>query len=482
MSLMNTCCNLLSIVLLFQMALFTAPAQAAADVEDGLALLGRMEAAFVAVADKVMPAVVSIDVQQTRSLFPERGGSSGPDSVPRNELYRFFGIPQEYRQLERRVMGTGSGFIVYSDGYILTNYHVIENADSITVQTVDGTEYEATIHGPDPKSDLALIKIDATDLPTVVLGDSDAMKVGQFVMAIGNPSGFDHTMNVGHVSALGRFNISPTNRDFSQENFIQTDAAIGLGMSGGPLVNISGEVVGISTLMAPFAQSLGFAVPINMAKEVLDELKEKGRVVRGYLGVRAKALDYGVGSQYGLENDNGALVMEVMPGSPADEVGLLAYDIILEVSGKAVDNANELVRTVSRMKPGDEMALVVVRDKKELRLTVALVEQPTVAEQEPAGAGRSPLDLVCRNLNDEEIERLGVKTGVIVTEVKADGVASKGGIQSGDVILEVNRRPITNALQFYQALDDMETEGYLILMIHRDGRRLIRHLRIPENE
>jgi S1-C subfamily serine protease len=359
---------------------------------------------------------------------------------------------------------------------------VIEDADSITVQTVDGTKYEAKIHGPDPKTDLALIKIDATDLPTVVLGDSDAMKVGQFVMALGNPSGFNHTMNVGHISALGRFNISPTNRDFSQEDFIQTDAAIGLGMSGGPLVNISGEVVGISTLMAPFAQSLGFAVPINMAKEVLDELMEKGRVVRGYLGVQVGTIEYDVGSQYGLENDNGALVSEVMPGSPADEAGLQAYDVILEVGRKAVGNANELVRTVSRMKPGDETSLVIMRDKKELRLSVTLVEQPAVAAQEPAGAGRSPLDLVCRNLNDKDREELGVKTGVIVTEVTADGAASKGGILPKDVILEINRRPISTALQFYQALDDMETEGSISLMIHRDGRRLIRHIRLSEKK
>jgi len=480
---MKTVCSLTSIILLFQMALFMSPAQAAADVEDDVALLGRLEAAFVAVAEKVMPAVVSIDVQQTSRLFPDKNNSVAPESGPGIELYRFFGlpVPKEFRQ-QRRIMGEGSGFVVYPDGYILTNYHVVENAESVTVQTADGTKYDATVHGPDPKSDLALIKIDATELSTVVLGDSDATKVGQFVMAIGSPSGFDHTMNVGHVSALGRFNISPTKLDFSQQNFIQTDAAIGLGMSGGPLVNISGEVVGISTLMAPFAKSLGFAVPINMAKEVLDELKEKGRVVRGYLGVRVEPIEYGVGSQYGLENDNGALVNEVMPGSPADEVGLLAYDVILEVSGQAVDNANELVRAVSRMKPGDEVSLVVVRDKKELRLTAELVEQPTNADEEPAGAGRSPLDLVVRDLDDKDIERFGTKSGVVVTRVTDDGVASRGRIQPEDVILELNRQPIASTLQFYHVLDEMQPHGSVILMILRDSRRMIRHIRIPEKK
>jgi len=476
--------SLLVLAILLYMAPCMSPAQAsAADVEDDLALLGRVEAAFVAVADRVMPAVVSIDVQQTSRLFTDKNNSLAPESEPRSELYRFFGIPvpQEfYRQ--RRVMGTGSGFVVYSDGYILTNYHLVENAESITVRTADGTEYDATVHGPDPKTDLALIKVDATDMPTAVLGDSDALKVGQFVMTIGSPSGFDHTMNVGHVSALGRFNISPTKLDFSQQNFIQTDAGIGLGMSGGPLVNISGEVVGISTLTAPFAQGLGFAVPINMAKEVLDELKEMGRVVRGYLGVRVEPIEYGVGSQYGLEGDKGALVDEVMPGSPADEAGLQAYDVILEVSGQAVDNANELVRAVSQMKPGDEASLVVVRDKKEMRLTAELVEQPTNVNEEPAGAGRSPLDLAVRDLDDKEIERFGTKSGVVVTRVTDDGVASRGRIQPDDIILELNRQPITNALQFYHVLDEIQPQGSVMLMILRDGRRLIRHIRIPEKK
>ncbi len=479
---MRTARGLIAFVFVFGLTVAVASAGSAADeAENGLELLRRIEDAFVAVADKVMPAVVSVDVTQSPRPSRDAGWRPQPDRSPFSDILPFLGLPDEFYE-RRPVKGSGSGFIVYSDGYILTNYHVVEDAGTIRVRTADGSQYTAEVHGPDPKTDLALIKIDATDLPTVTLGDSDTLKVGQFVMAIGNPSGFDHTMNVGHVTALGRHGIAPGHPDFSQEDFIQTDAGIGLGMSGGPLVNISGEVVGINTLTAPFARALGFAVPINMASEILPELKEKGRVVRGYLGVLVTPLEYGVGHEYGLPDDKGALVSEVMPGSPADEAGLETYDVIREVNGTKITDGNALVRTVSRIKPGTTVTVVVVRDAQEHRLTATLVEQPANPDEEPAGAGRSPLDVVVRDLTDEDIERYGVRKGVLVTRVTAGGVGDQGGLRPEDVILELDREPITSARQFYRELDRIEPNALVVLRIMRDGRPLIRHVRVPDEE
>jgi len=475
---MRTWSKVLAFVVLVEMVAMPGAGEEIDPAENALDLLKQIENAFVAVADKVMPAVVSIDTERNSGNGDNGSVFRHNDGDILNQLIPYFMFPGRPNQ-DVPLLGQGSGFIIDSDGFILTNYHVVEQADTITVRLGSGTEYTATVHGPDPKTDLALLKIDATDLPNVELGDSDMLKVGQFVLAIGDPLSFERTMNVGHVSALGRYNISPTNREFSQENFIQTDAGISVGMSGGPLVNIAGQVVGINTLMAPFGQALGFAVPINMAKEILPELRENGRVVRGYLGVIVKSLEYGVGEEYGLPDDRGALVVEVMPGSPADESGLLSYDVIRAVNGKKILNANELVRAVSRLKPGAEIELLVVRDKAETHATARLVEQPVNAREEPAGAGRSPLGLVVRSFEPEDVERYGTETGVVVTEVKPGGAASRRGVEQDDVILEINRQPVSDALHFYNVLDGAQPDELVTLKILRDGRYIVKHIRVP---
>ena len=347
----------------------------------GAELLRELDNAYVEIWNRVAPAVVNVDTERVITL---------PELPPFfREFFRDFGVRRGEKPRSRTVQGRASGFVIDKQGHILTNFHVVEGAGKITVRFSGEEEpCEATLVGTDRETDIALIKIEAKrELPAAKLGDSESLRVGQIVMAIGNPAGtLERTFTVGHVSGLSR--VLP---EFGQRmrlaygKFIQTDAAINLGNSGGPLVNIDGEVIGINTAWAPGGENIGFAVPINFAKDILPDLKESGKAIRGHLGVRVSTLPPGAGDEYALPDDKGALVQSVTPGSPAEEAGLKRYDVITEVDRQEIDSMDDLVRVITHLRPGTTVRVTFFRDKKPRTVRMKLAERPVeIAEEETA--------------------------------------------------------------------------------------------------
>ena len=461
------------LVMLFAVA---ACMNAAAEVRRGhTSLLKELDEAFVEIWNRVGPAVVNVDTEREIAV---------PEFPPFfREFFRDFGFQmQERGERSRKVEGRGSGFVIDTQGHILTNFHVIEGADTIKVRFSEREQYEAQVIGSDRRTDIALIKIEAKkDLPRLELGDSDALRVGQIVMAIGNPTGtLDRTFTVGHVSGVAR--ELPTLLPY--QNFIQTDAAINLGNSGGPLVNVDGEVVGINTAMAAFAENIGFAVPINYATDILPDLKEKGKAVRGFLGVTVSNLPPGTGKQYGLPDDNGAQVQDVTPGSPAEQAELKTYDVITEVDGQKIDSASDLVNIITHFRPGTTVRVTYFRDGKERAARMKLAELPETPGEERAAPGlgaEETLGMTVETLTPELKERLQLEadTGVIVTEVDPGSVAADANVRPGDVIVEVNRRPVKSVAEFREAVEKVQSGDWVILLMNRESQRLIVHIRKP---
>jgi len=449
---------------------------------DGAKLLEELDNAFVQIWEQVSPAVVNVDTEREITL---------PELPPFfQDLFRDWGFRErEQRQpRERRQRGRGSGFVIDKEGYVLTNFHVIESADTIKVRFSEEEVYDAEVVGADKGTDIALIKIKAeNDLPAVKLGDSDTLRVGQLVMAIGNPGGaLPRSFTVGHVSGLGR--VLPRFAErmrYGFRSFIQTDAAINLGNSGGPLVNVDGEVVGINTAMAAFAENIGFAVPINSAKDILEDLKESGRAIRGFLGVGIENLPSGIGKTYGLPDDKGALVANVTPGSPAEKAGLKTYDIITAVNGQKIGSADELVRVITGYRPGATVRVTYVRDKKERTVRVKLTELTDEQVEEELGVTprlEETLGLTVQNITADLAERLDLEVdeGVIVADVEAGSVAAERGVRPGDVILEVNRNPIKTVAEFRKAIGEVESGDWVVLLLNRGKQTLIVHVRKPQ--
>jgi len=449
---------------------------------DGAKLLEELDNAFVQIWEQVSPAVVNVDTEREITL---------PELPPFfQDLFRDWGFRErEQRQpRERRQRGRGSGFVIDKEGYVLTNFHVIESADTIKVRFSEEEVYDAEVVGADKGTDIALIKIKAeNDLPAVKLGDSDTLRVGQLVMAIGNPGGaLPRSFTVGHVSGLGR--VLPRFAErmrYGFRSFIQTDAAINLGNSGGPLVNVDGEVVGINTAMAAFAENIGFAVPINSAKDILEDLKESGRAIRGFLGVGIENLPSGIGKTYGLPDDKGALVANVTPGSPAEKAGLKTYDIITAVNGQKIGSADELVRVITGYRPGATVRVTYVRDKKERTVRVKLTELTDEQVEEELGVTprlEETLGLTVQNITADLAERLALEVdeGVIVADVEAGSVAAERGVRPGDVILEVNRNPIKTVAEFRKAIGEVESGDWVVLLLNRGKQTLIVHVRKPQ--
>jgi serine protease Do len=429
-------------------------------------------------AKKVSPAIVNISTTQKmerrRSFrFPEPGPSPGPgprpplEEDPFEEFFRrFFGDrppPGQQRSL-------GSGFIVSDDGYIITNSHVIGEADKITVRLSDKTEYEATVVGSDDKTDIALIKITPKGpLPTVPLGDSSALQVGDWVMAIGNPFGLEQTLTVGIVSAKGRvINAGP------YDDFIQTDTSINPGNSGGPLMNLKGEVVGINS--AIFSQSggnigIGFAIPIDMAKSIVAQLRDTGKVTRGWLGVAIQSVTPELGKSFGLNDPKGALVAEVTKDGPAEKSGLERGDIITAFNGTLIKDSHELPSLVAQTPVGSTAEVTVLRGGKEKTFSIQLGElkdQPVQAEQtEESGDdwGMTVADITSEAARRFQLEES--QKGVVVTAVEPGSPAELAGIQAGDVIEEVNRQQITSIEDFTKAMAQGEEKETLLLLARR---------------
>ncbi|MEN6424049.1 MAG: Do family serine endopeptidase [Phycisphaerales bacterium] len=455
----------------------TIPITVFAEEEQSVAALRQMGKAFTAIAEKSSPAVVGV-----RAVKTGRGGSRS-DSMEQyrpfdEDLFEYFfrgRTPRQYQQQQPKQVVQGSGFVVSADGYILTNNHLVGETEEVRVQLDDRRSVKAQVIGADPETDVAVIKIDATDLAYVELGDSDALEVGQWVIAIGNPFGLSHTVTAGIVSAKGRSRIGVA--DF--EDFIQTDAAINFGNSGGPLLNLDGQAVGINTAIIGSGGNIGIglAIPMNMAKAIYTQLKESGKVVRGYLGVGIGDVGVGVGEFYGAGDDKGAMVTQVVEGSPAEKAGIKVDDIVVELQGEPVAGATELMNKIAMQKPGTEVDLTILRDGKRKKFTVTLDTRPDSASLASGGESKvhEQVGLLVQTLTRELAERLGYDglSGVVVIEVEAGSPADEQEIQPGDLITEVNRQSVRNVRQWNDALAKAAEKGKVLLRIRdEDGTRL----------
>ncbi|HUA32852.1 MAG TPA: DegQ family serine endoprotease [Candidatus Binataceae bacterium] len=416
---------------------------------------------FVDLAAKLSPAVVNISTEEA-----EEGESSDEPEPHKHNPLEDFGEPQHSKSL-------GSGFIVSKDGYVLTNDHVVDHPSKITVTLQDGTIYIAKLIGHDEKSDIAVLKIaPKRDLPVAPLGNSDDVKVGQWVLAIGNPFGFDHSVTVGIVSAKGRF--IPGNYD----DFIQTDASINPGNSGGPLINLRGEVIGVNSAIytrTGSSMGIGFAIPVNMVKQELAQLETAGKVTRGWLGVYIQPITPELAESLGLPDSRGALVAEVLKNGPAKSAGIKRGDVIVAFDNQVITDSRELPLLVGRAPLGEDATLKVIRDKHTLELPLKITESQ---EQELASAenqdkpdigGPSPYGLHVKDLSPDLAHELGIDitSGVVVSSVQPGSRADEAGLRARDVIIEVNRQPILDVHSYEKALQEGGRDKIVLLLIKR---------------
>ncbi len=431
---------------------------------------------FVELAKKLKPTVVNIRTAKTikpkqRVQRPHPQNPQNPQNPFDNFFDDFFGqfFDQMPQQRQRREQSLGSGFIISSDGYILTNNHVVKGADEVMVKLSEGREVKGEIKGMDEKLDLALIKINEKEkLPFAELGDSDSLEVGEWVLAIGNPFGLSQTVTAGIVSAKGRVIGSGP-----YDDFIQTDASINPGNSGGPLFSANGKVVGINSAIIAGGQGIGFAIPINMAKSIIAQLRESGKVTRGYLGVHIQAVTPELAKSFDLEAEKGALISEVIKDSPADKAGLKAGDIVLEFDGKQIGEYNELPRIVAATPVEKKAHITVFRDGKrlELPITVAILKDVKEGDAEAAagdGKESEKLGLAVQELTKPLADRLGIKDskGLVITEVKSGSAAEEAGIMAGSVIIEINgQRP--DALDKFNAIVAKLKKGDVVRLLLR---------------
>lgn len=384
---------------------------------------------------------------------------------PFNRFFEDFFKNQPQREFKQSSLG--SGFILDKEGYIVTNNHVIEGADEVLVKLKDGKEYPAEIMGKDASTDLALIKIKADhDLPVLALGDSDKLEVGQWVLAIGSPFGLEHTVTAGIISAKGRvIGAGP------YDDFIQTDASINPGNSGGPLINMYGEVIGINTAIVAGGDGIGFAIPVNIAKEIYAQLKDNGQVTRGWLGVAIQDLDQELKEYYDV--DNGVLIAEVFEGDPAEEAGIRANDIILDINGKPVDSSRDLTRLIAGLNVGSNAKVKINRDGKEKTFKVEIarrdMDQLVASGDDHSGRTESKLGVEVSDITPEISKQfnLGNSAGVIVVDVDPDSKGAKAGIAKGDIIMEINHQPVEDASDYNDIIDDVKDGGAIQMYLRR---------------
>lgn len=425
--------------------------------------------AFTALAKNVTPVVVNISTISKKKLVRPFFEFS--------PLFEdFFGTPQY-----RRDQSLGSGFIINRQGYIITNEHVVRDAETIKVKLSNEDVYDGKVVGTDAKTDIAVIKINAReDLPFAVLGDSEKLEVGQWAVAIGNPFGLDRTFTVGVVSATGRSNMGIE----TYEDFIQTDASINPGNSGGPLLNVHGEVIGINTAIVAAGQGIGFAIPINMAKKVVAQLVGKGSVSRGWLGVSIQQVTPEIAQSFGLDKPRGALVSEVIAGGGAALAGIRQGDIILRVDGADVRDVRHLQRMVADVTAGRKIEVVVFRDGKELPMTITVGSAESAAAQKPrpveqGGGGTAVPSWVGLSVDDlpVDLRKRGV-SGVIVREVEEGSIAGEGGMQRGDIIVSVNQRKVTDLNAFAMLMKEAGQRGSVAFLVRRGNASIYFAFRI----
>jgi serine protease Do len=421
---------------------------------------------FSELAEKVRPGVVNIQVakkiKNVEFGFRHFFGNPFGEKNPFEDFFGPFSEGNPPRGFEQR--GVGSGFVLTQEGFILTNNHVVEDADQIKVKLANGKEYDGKVIGRDPKTDLALVKVEGSaDLHPLSLGNSDDLKVGSWVVAIGSPFGLEQTVTAGIVSAKGRVIGSGP-----YDDFIQTDASINPGNSGGPLVNMRGEVIGINTAIIASGQRIGFAIPINMAKEIVPQLEEKGHVTRGWLGVGIQEVTPELAKSFDLKEKKGALVAQVFSSSPAEKAGIEQGDVIVEFDGKEVADAKDLPRMVASTPVGKVVNIKLSRNGKILERQVKVGEMEEKGEAMNTPSHKS-LGITVQNLTPEIAKNLGLEkdTGVVVTRVESGSPAANSGIQTGDVIREVNRKPVKDVEDFVQKIEKARGQDSALLLIQR---------------
>ncbi|MGD9078166.1 MAG: DegQ family serine endoprotease [Desulfobacterales bacterium] len=424
---------------------------------------------FNQLAEMASPAVVNIRTVKTIKgggpVFRQFQRDPWGKNSPFKEFFeRYFG---EDMQREFKQPSLGSGFIIDEDGFVVTNNHVIEDADQIKVKLKDEREFDAKIVGRDPNTDLALLKIESGEnLPTIKLGDSDALKVGQWVVAIGSPFGLEHTVTAGIVSAKGRVIGSGP-----YDDFIQTDASINPGNSGGPLLNLNGEVIGINTAIVASGQGIGFAIPINLAKDIIVALKNEGEVTRGWLGVAIQDLNGDMAEYYGIEEKQGVFVADVFEGDPADKAGIKAKDIILEVNGEKIKTSRQLTGMIARIPVGESAKIKILRDGKEKTFKVDIAKRP---EEKLAGRTRpreetEEFGIRVSDLTPEFAQRFNIdeKSGVVVTHVQSGSKGDDADIRIGDIIKEINRQQVKDTGDYQAILNQIDDGESVNLFIRR---------------
>ncbi len=430
---------------------------------------------FADLVEKLKPSVVNISITSVARgggvfTFPSPFGEQDPFG----EFFeRFFG---QAPQREFKQHGLGSGFIISEDGYVVTNNHVVDNAEDIEVILEGGEKYKAKIIGRDPKTDLALLKIEPKGkLPAVKFGDSDKLRIGDWVMAIGNPFGLGHTVTAGIVSAEGRvLGLG------AYDDFIQTDAPINPGNSGGPLFNLNGEVVGVNAAIFAGGQGIGFAIPINITKNIVDQLKEKGKVVRGWLGVLIQQITPEIAEGMNLKELKGALVSDVTPGGPAEKAGIKRGDIIVEFNKHKIEKVAQLTGIVADTPPDTQVQLRVMREGNEKDITVKLGELPEKIAGKNEGEVKEKLGLTVQNISPQVAERFNLKeeNGVVITDVDPGSIADEAGFKPGDVILEISGRSIANVEDFKSIVDMIEKGQSALFLVKRGENTIYLGIRI----
>jgi len=479
---LNRCRWVFTVLALFLLLPLSA-GPAMADTEADIKALIRASKARAAIVKKVSPAVVNISVSKTIK-HENQGGRGNPEDMPEffnDEFFRRFFQPRLPREFKQRGMGSGS--IIDKRGYVLTNNHVVGEADQILVKLPDGREFEAKLIGADPGSDVAIVQIKGDNLPVASLGDSDKLEVGESVIAIGNPFGLEQTITAGIVSAKGRSAVGVTD----YEDFIQTDASINPGNSGGPLVNLMGEVIGVNTAIFSRTggnQGIGFTIPINMARKIMDDLIRTGKVTRGFLGVAIQEINRELAEAMGLKKNGGVLISSVGKDTPADKGGIQEGDIILSFNERPMKSPNVLRNTVAGIKPGKTVPAEVMRNGKKMTLNITIEEQPedmTAAirgkssdpESAPKAGKKTPessLGLVLGPLTRENARQFGYQglRGVLIMEVEPNSSADEAGLQKGALIQQVGRRKVHNLDSFRSALRRLR-KGKNALLVIRMG-------------
>jgi serine protease Do len=431
---------------------------------------------FNELAEMASPAVVNIRTVKTIKgggpVFRQFQRDPWGKNSPFKEFFeRYFG---EEMHREFKQPSLGSGFIIDEDGFVVTNNHVIEDADQIKVKLKDEHEFDAKIVGRDPNTDIALLKIEsAQNLPTIKLGDSDALKVGQWVVAIGSPFGLEHTVTAGIVSAKGRVIGSGP-----YDDFIQTDASINPGNSGGPLLNMNGEVVGINTAIVANGQGIGFAIPVNMARGIVNQLQAHGSVTRGWLGVSIQDLSPELAEYYGIKDKKGALVAQVFEGDPADKAGIQANDVIVEVDGKSIESSRDLTNKIANLEVGKKTSVTLLRDGKKKTVAVEIAKRSdsgALAQQKPQD--NEKLGIRIADVTPETARQFGhseTEKGVLVVGVEPGSKADQAGVRQGDLVKEVNRKPVTSVSELrsevektnkFQLLVKRPNAGFMVIKI-----------------